>query len=58
MVSGAGHDAVMMARKTPTSMLFLRCLGGVSHNPAESVEVDDVAVALEVIVKMVMSLGV
>lgn len=56
MVSGAGHDAVMMARKTPTSMLFLKCRGGVSHNPAESVEVEDVAVAIEVIVRLLMAI--
>jgi hypothetical protein len=33
----------------PVAMLFVRCAGGVSHNPAESVAVDDVAVAIEVV---------
>ncbi|MGI8650251.1 MAG: allantoate amidohydrolase [Rubrobacter sp.] len=47
--SGAGHDAAQMARVTPTAMLFVRCAGGISHNPAESVEVEDVAVALDVL---------
>jgi allantoate deiminase len=46
--SGAGHDAAQMAEITPIAMLFVRCKGGVSHNPAESVEQEDVAVAIEV----------
>ncbi|MFL5734385.1 MAG: allantoate amidohydrolase [Chloroflexia bacterium] len=46
--SGAGHDAVTMSTLTGVAMLFVRCKGGVSHNPAESVEVEDVAVAIEV----------
>lgn len=44
--SGAGHDAAMMARVAPTAMLFVRCHGGISHNPAEAVESADVAAAL------------
>ena len=48
LASGAGHDAVVLSRVAPVAMLFVRCKGGVSHNPAESVEVGDVAVALEV----------
>jgi allantoate deiminase len=46
--SGAGHDAAVMARLCDVAMLFVRCAGGVSHNPAESVTVDDVAVAIDV----------
>ena len=46
MPSGAGHDAMVLAPKMPTAMLFLRCEGGVSHHPAENVREDDVAVAL------------
>jgi len=45
--SGAGHDAAMMANIAPTAMLFVRCAGGISHNPAESVEEADVAVAVD-----------
>ena len=47
--SGAGHDAVVLASLTPVAMLFMRCMGGVSHHPDESVEVADVAAALEVL---------
>jgi allantoate deiminase len=45
--SGAGHDAVTMARMTDTAMLFVRCAGGISHHPGESVSLDDVAMAIE-----------
>jgi allantoate deiminase len=43
--SGAGHDAMAMAALCPTAMLFLRCKGGVSHNPAEAVREDDCILA-------------
>jgi allantoate deiminase len=46
--SGAGHDGVTMSDLTPIAMLFVRCRGGVSHNPAESVDAEDVRVAIEV----------
>ena len=45
--SGAGHDAMILAEKLPTAMIFLRSPGGISHDPAESVLVEDVAKALE-----------
>lgn len=47
--SGAGHDAVTMSTIADVAMLFVRCKGGVSHNPAESVTTDDVAVAIDVL---------
>ncbi len=47
MTSGAGHDAMILAEKIPSAMIFLRSPGGISHDPAESVEVEDVAKALE-----------
>jgi len=47
MVSGAGHDAMIMAAKVPSAMIFLRTPGGISHDPAESVAVGDVAKAIE-----------
>jgi allantoate deiminase len=43
--SGAGHDAMVMADLCPTAMLFIRCKGGISHNPAESVDPADAALA-------------
>jgi allantoate deiminase len=47
MTSGAGHDAMILAEKVPAAMIFLRSPGGISHDPAESVGVEDVAKALE-----------
>ncbi|HEV2027485.1 MAG TPA: allantoate amidohydrolase [Candidatus Dormibacteraeota bacterium] len=47
--SGAGHDGVPMATLTDIGMLFVRCKGGVSHNPAEAVTAEDVAVAMDVV---------
>ena len=49
LASGAGHDAVAMSAITEVGMLFVRCKGGVSHNPAESVTTDDVSVAIDVL---------
>jgi len=47
MVSGAGHDAMILAEKVPAAMIFLRTPGGISHDPAESVEVGDVTKAID-----------
>jgi allantoate deiminase len=49
LASGAGHDGVYMSEITDIGMLFVRCKGGVSHNPAESVATEDVAVAIDVL---------
>ena len=46
VVSGAGHDAVYMARLAPTGMIFIPCKDGISHNEIVAVEVDDIAAAL------------
>ncbi|HEX3742572.1 MAG TPA: Zn-dependent hydrolase [Bryobacteraceae bacterium] len=48
MTSGAGHDAMILARKVPAAMLFLRSPGGISHHPGESVLPEDVEAALKV----------
>jgi allantoate deiminase len=54
--SGAGHDAAPMSTITPAAMLFVRCRGGISHHPDESVEEDDVAVAIDVVERLVRGL--
>jgi allantoate deiminase len=48
MVSGAGHDAMILARKVPSAILFLRSPGGISHHPDETVLPEDVEAALAV----------
>jgi len=47
MVSGAGHDAMILAEKVPAAMIFLRTPGGISHDPAESVAGEDVEKAID-----------
>jgi allantoate deiminase len=53
--SGAGHDAVVLSDHVPVAMLFVRCAGGISHNPAESVTTEDVGAALAVLTAVVRS---
>lgn len=48
--SGAGHDGLAVQALCPIGMLFVRCKGGISHNPAESITRDDAAVAVAVLV--------
>jgi allantoate deiminase len=57
IVSGAGHDAAVMASLTPMTMLFLRSPGGISHHPDEAVLPGDVRVALEVMVSFLLRLA-
>ena len=52
--SGAGHDAMAMARLCPVAMLFIRCKGGVSHNPAEAITVEDAQAAIEVMLDFLL----
>lgn len=56
--SGAGHDASSLSALTPVSMLFVRCKGGVSHNPAESIVAADVAVAIGVMDRFVDGIAI
>jgi allantoate deiminase len=55
--SGAGHDAVAMAALCPVAMLFVRCRGGISHNPAESITVEDADAAARVLIEAVRRLA-
>lgn len=50
LVSGAGHDAVVMSTVAPVAMLFVRCRGGLSHHPDEYAAPRDLAMALRVTV--------
>jgi len=55
--SGAGHDAAAFSVLCPVTMLFVRCKGGISHHPEESVQAKDVAIALDVLTDFVLSLA-
>jgi allantoate deiminase len=57
LVSGAGHDAMVMAALCPTAMLFIRCREGISHNPAEHVDPADAQIALQVMLGFIDRLG-
>jgi len=50
--SGAGHDAMAMAALCPVGMLFLRCKGGISHTPAESITAEDAARAVDALTSL------
>ena len=47
--SGAGHDAMLMANITDMAMLFVRCKGGISHNPGEFVSAEDAEIAVDTV---------
>ena len=51
--SGAGHDTMAMGALCPAGMLFVRCKGGVSHNPLESITVEDCAIGLKALTQFV-----
>jgi allantoate deiminase len=51
--SGAGHDAQMMARLCPAGMLFVRCRGGISHNPAEFCSTPDMGLAAAALIRFI-----
>ena len=55
--SGAGHDAAALSVICPVAMLFVRCKGGISHNPAESVKTADVAPAIGVLADFIQTLA-
>ena len=54
--SGAGHDGQAIAALCPIAMLFLRCEGGISHNPAEAIDMEDAVVAVRVMLDFLMHL--
>lgn len=58
LASGAGHDAMAMAALCPVGMLFVRCAGGVSHNPAESMTIADADMAIAVLLDFVLAFQV
>ncbi len=56
LMSGAGHDAMAVARITDIAMYFVRCRGGVSHHPDEMVMTEDVALAIESLVRTLLKI--
>jgi N-carbamoyl-L-amino-acid hydrolase len=56
-VSGAFHDALFIANLCPTGMIFVRCRGGVSHNPLEYAEPADVTAGAQVLMSALLRLS-
>ncbi|MBJ30617.1 MAG: Zn-dependent hydrolase [Acidimicrobiaceae bacterium] len=56
MPSGAGHDAQMLARVCPTGMVFVPSRDGISHNPAEHTDPDDLVAGADVLLQAIMAL--
>ena len=53
--SGAGHDGMALVEIAPIGMLFVRCKGGISHNPAEAVTLADIAAGARVFARFIAS---
>lgn len=51
--SGAGHDGMAMIDVADVAMLFVRCRGGISHNPAEHVEIADADAGARVLLRLI-----
>lgn len=54
IVSGAGHDAVYVARVAPTGMIFVPCEGGISHNEVENAKPEDLAAGCNVLLSAML----
>jgi len=54
IVSGAGHDAVYMAKVAPTAMIFVPCVGGISHNEIEDAKPEDLTAGCAVLLNAVL----
>ena len=54
IISGAGHDAVYMARVAPSAMVFVPCVGGISHNEIEDAKPEDLAAGCNVLLNALL----
>ena len=54
IISGAGHDAVYMARVAPSAMIFVPCVGGISHNEIEDAMPDDLTAGCNVLLNALL----
>ena len=57
MVSGAGHDSVYVAKVAPTSMIFVPCENGISHNEAENAKQEDLAAGCNVLLHAMLEMA-
>jgi beta-ureidopropionase / N-carbamoyl-L-amino-acid hydrolase len=54
IISGAGHDAVYLARVAPAAMIFVPCIGGISHNEIEDAKPADLTAGCNVLLQVVL----
>ncbi|MDO5650108.1 MAG: M20/M25/M40 family metallo-hydrolase, partial [Gallicola sp.] len=57
ITSGAGHDAQMLARICPTSMIFAPSIEGISHNPGESTEEEDLQAGTNILLDVIYNIS-
>ena len=57
MVSGAGHDSLYIAEKVPTTMIFVPCENGISHNEAENADANDLAAGADVLLHSILKMA-
>ncbi|MEE4146748.1 MAG: Zn-dependent hydrolase [Halieaceae bacterium] len=57
MVSGAGHDSLYLAKVAPTSMIFVPCEGGISHNEAENARQEDLEAGCNVLLQAMLKMA-
>ena len=54
IISGAGHDGVYMARVAPSAMVFVPCVGGISHNEIEDAKPEDLTAGANVLLNAIL----
>ncbi len=57
LFSGAGHDGLAMGKLCPIAMLFVRCKGGISHHPDESIDFEDAHTAKKILKRFILNLA-
>ena len=57
MVSGAGHDSLYVAKVVPTSMIFVPCENGISHNEKENADINDLAAGCNVLLHSILDMA-
>jgi N-carbamoyl-L-amino-acid hydrolase len=57
MPSGAGHDAQMLARVCPSAMIFVPSVEGISHNPAEFTDPEDLVMGTNILLQVLIELA-
>ena len=57
MVSGAGHDSLYVAKVVPTSMIFVPCENGISHNEKENADISDLAAGCNVLLHSILDMA-